>query len=398
MTAKPVFSRTDTIIFMGGITALTATSIDVVLPAVGVVARTFEEPDSRGALLVGVYLISFAIGQLFWGVFSDAFGRRLALISSLTGFTIASLACALAPDYQFLLYARCAQGLMGGAPVIARAMVRDVASGIEAARIMTVLGAVLTIATMFAPVIGSGLLILFDWRAIFFALALLGAVFLVYTVLVLAETNEQRRPERFTLSFLIHAGRTLLSARAFVIPAVVGSLTFAGYVSVGAVGAITVEARYGVAPEAFGALFAIAALMNTGGALLAGQLLKRITLAQVGIVAVFALALAAFVQFVMAWLDPGLQLFWGGVCMYVFVLGMILPTSVAACMEPAGEMPGFAASLYGSIQMACGTFGALVASSLFNGTHQAISLSMALFGGLAATFYFLSKWILGINK
>ena len=113
MTAKPVFSRTDTIIFMGGITALTATSIDVVLPAVGVVARTFEEPDSRGALLVGVYLISFAIGQLFWGVFSDAFGRRLALISSLTGFTTASLACALATDYQFLLYARCAQGLMG---------------------------------------------------------------------------------------------------------------------------------------------------------------------------------------------------------------------------------------------------------------------------------------------
>lgn len=398
MTAKPVFSRTDTIIFMGGITALTATSIDVVLPAVGVVARTFEEPDSRGALLVGVYLISFAIGQLFWGVFSDAFGRRLALISSLTGFTTASLACALAPDYQFLLYARCAQGLMGGAPVIARAMVRDVASGNEAARIMTVLGAVLTIATMFAPVIGSGLLILFDWRAIFFALALLGAVFLVYTVLVLAETNEQRRPERFTLSFLIHAGRTLLSARAFVIPAVVGSLTFAGYVSVGAVGAITVEAQYGVAPEAFGALFAIAALMNTGGALLAGQLLKRITLAQVGIVAVFALALAAFAQFVMAWLGPGLQLFWSGVCMYVFALGMILPTSVAACMEPAGEMPGFAASLYGSIQMACGTFGALVASSLFNGTHQAISLSMALFGGLAATFYFLGKWILGINK
>jgi len=161
------------------------------------------------------------------------------------------------------------------------------------------------------------------------------------------------------------------------------------------VGAITAEARYGVAPEAFGALFAIAALMNTAGALLAGQLLKRLTLSQVGVIAVSVLGLAAAVQAALAWGDPGLQVFWGGVCLYVFALGIILPTSIAACMEPAAEMPGFAASLYGSIQMACGTLGALLASTLFDGTHQAISVSMMIFGGLAAAFYFLGRWTLG---
>lgn len=393
MTTKPMFDRADTIIFMGGITALTATSINVVLPAIGVVARDFEQADTSGALLVSTYFISFAIGQLFWGLFSDAFGRRLSLILSLSFFSIASLACALAPDFQFLVYARFAQGLMGGAPVIARAMVRDVSSGKEAARVMTLLGAVLTIATMFAPVLGSGLLVLFDWRAIFFALAALGVVFLIYIAFALEETMEQKRPERFSVGFVSYAGRSLVTTRTFVIPTIVGSLTFAGYVSVGAVGAITVEARYGVAPEAFGPLLAIAALVNTAGALFAGQLLKHFDLSRVGIIAVSTLAIAALAQLALGLSEPGLRLFWGGVCLYVLALGMIFPTSLAASMESAGEMPGFAASLFGSIQTAAGSLGALVASSLFVVTYQAISLSMALFGGAAAIFYVLGKWI-----
>ncbi len=392
MTSKPVFSRTDTVVFMGSVTALTATSIDVVAPAIGIVARSFDEPDSRGALLVSVYFIAFAFGQLFWGLFSDAYGRRLSMIMSLTGFTIASLACSLAHDFQFLLFARFAQGLMGGAPIIARAMVRDVASGNDAARVMTMLGAVLSIATMFAPVIGSTLLVLFDWRAIFLALALLGVIFLTYTIFAVAETNERRRPERFSFRFLIEASRTLLSSWAFVVPTVVGSLTFAGYISIGAVGAITVEAQYGVKPEGFGWLLVIGALVNTVAALFAGQLLKWISLRQFGVVAVVTVALAAIVHLFLAWTEPGLHLFWVGVCFYLFAFGIIMPTAITASMEPAEEMPGFAASLYGSIQMFGGTLGSLFASSIFSGTHQAINMSMALFGGLAAVFFLLARW------
>ncbi len=210
MAAKPAFDRTDTVIFLGGITALTAVSVDIVLPSTGVVARSFGAPEQQGALLVGLYFIAYAVGQLFWGgLFSDAFGRRRALLMTLAGFTAASLACAMAPpSFQFLLGARFVQGLFGGAsPIIARAMVRDVAHGEEAARIMTVLGAILTLATVFAPVLGSGLLILFSWRAIFVFLAVLAMVFAGYTWFALGETGGARRPERFTLSFIRTAGK-----------------------------------------------------------------------------------------------------------------------------------------------------------------------------------------------
>ncbi|WP_372885379.1 MFS transporter [Shimia sp.] len=394
MSSKPAFDRTDTIIFMGGITALTAVSVDIVLPTTGVVARHFGVEASRGALLVGVYFIAYAIGQLFWGLFSDAFGRRLSLILSLSGFTLASLACALAPSFTFLIVARFIQGLMGGAPIIARAMVRDVASGTEAARLMTVLGAILTIATMFAPVIGSGLLVLFSWRAIFLGLTVLSLSFIAYTLLVLQETGGQRRPERFTLSFLRRAGAYLLTNRLFLTPMLAGSFTFGGYASVGAVGAIIAEARYDVSPEAFGALFVLAALCNTGGALLAGQMLKRLSLRQVGTVAMVLLFFAALANLALAFTTPSLQMFWGGVCLYVLAFGIILPTSYASAMEPAGEMPGFAASLMGAISMSIASGATVIASRLFDGTHLAVSLCMGLFG-LAAVLTVVAGRSLG---
>ncbi len=385
-SASP-FSRTDTVIFMGGITALTAMSVDIVLPATGVVARAFGLDERMGAMLVGIYFLAYAIGQLFWGLFSDAFGRKLALKLTLAGFSLASLACALAPSFQVLIVARFVQGLMGGTPVIARAMVRDVSSGSEAARMMTVLGAILSVATMLAPVVGSGMLVLFSWRAIFGVLSLLGLGFLAYTIFALGEVDTNRRPERFSLSFLVSAARRLFGTRDFLAPMACGSLTFAGYVALGAVGAITVEASFGVAPEAFGPLFAIAALINTGGALLAGQMLKHKSLEFVGLVGFSTLALAGALHLVLAFTAPGLQLFWAAICLYVLAFGMIYPTAIAAAMEPAADMPGFAASLMGAMQMVAGALGAWIASSLFDGTTSAINLNMALFGLVTAGLY-----------
>ncbi len=391
MSAPTPTLRSDTILFMGGITALTAVSVDIVTPATGVVARDLGVADSLGAMLVGIYFIAFGAGQLFWGVFSDAYGRRLALKISLSGFILASLACAFTPTFEVLLVARFAQGLMAGAPIIARAMVRDVASGTEGARLMTLLGAILTIAAMFAPVLGSGLLILFSWRASFWALTALALVFLAYTLLSLPETTGRRRPERFSFRFVASAGRFLLTTRAFVVPMLAGSLTFGGYVSLLSTGAIVAEARYGISPETFGALFALAALVNTCGAFTARALLKDRSLRQVGTIALTVLGLAAILHGVLLATDPGLQLFWGAVCLYVLAFGMILPTAMAAALEPAGEMPGFAASIMGAVQMAIATGAAAIASALYDGSHLSISLSMAGFGLAAVTVVALGR-------
>ncbi len=378
--SKSTFDRTDAMVFFGGITALSAVAVDIILPATGVVARDFGVDDAYGTLLVGVYLLAFAAGQLFWGLFSDAFGRRPALIISLVGFTLASVACALAPSFGFLIVMRALQGLTGGAPVIARAMVRDVSSGNDAAKTLAALTAILTIAILIAPVIGSGLLVIFDWRAIFWALAALGVLLLIYSVLFVEETALDRRPDRFSLSFVIPSAHTLMSMPAFLIPMIVGGLAFGGYAAMLSIGAVLTETQYGVTPEAFGSLFALAALSNTVGALGIRYLLKTIPVQRVFIMAVGLLGVCSLCATSLLMFSPSLAAFWGVVCLYVLGFGTVMPTSVALAMEPAGKMPGFAASLIGAIQMGIGAAGATLAAALFDDTHRAIPLTMALFG------------------
>ncbi|KIC38999.1 hypothetical protein RA27_17685 [Ruegeria sp. ANG-R] len=369
--------------FMGGITALAAISVEIVVPATGIVARYFDLPEARGASLVGVYFLSYGTGQIFWGLYSDAFGRRIALLLSLAGFALASLACALAPSFEWLLIGRCAQGAMAGAPVTARAMVRDATSGAESARIMTLLGAILTVTTLFAPVLGSGFLILFSWRVIFLALMLLALVFLIYSYVALTPTNERCRRERFSLRFLRQATQYLPGNQQFLVPTLIGGFIFGGYASLGAVGAITAEEQYCISPGSFGALFTIAVLANVSGSLFASRLLRRINLRAVGTLSMAILAVLTIIHVVIAQAQPSLQLFWVTICIYVFVFGMTLPTTMAASLEPAGEMPAFAASVFGACIMGMAFLGAVTASRLYDGDHQAISLTMAPFGAAA---------------
>lgn len=389
--SKSAFDRSDALIFFGGITALTAISIDIVLPATGVIARDFGVEDAMGSLLIGAYFIAYAVGQLFWGLFSDAFGRRLALILALIGFTASTIACAMAPTFEFLIWMRALQGLTGGTPVIARAMVRDVSSGNEAAKTLAVLTAILTIATLIAPVFGSGMLVLFEWRAIFWALGGLGIVFLLYTIFLLEETGGQRRPERFTYGFVSTASRKLMSRKAFLIPMLLGSFAFAGYSAMLSVGAVLTETVYAVSPQAFGSLFALAALSNTAGAMTIRRLLRDIPVARVNAMAVALMGAATLASLATVVTTPSLPLYWGMICLYVMAFGMVLPTSVALAMEPAGEMPGFAASLMGAIQMGFGAAGAALASVIFDGSHRAIPITMALFGALAVATFFAGR-------
>ena len=389
--SRPSFLTTRATIYLGGVTAISAIATDIFLPATGVIARDYQVDDAQGALLIGAYLLAYGIGQLFWGLFSDAYGRKFALQLSLAAFAITSVACAIAPSFTWLVVLRALQGMSAGAPVICRAMVRDVATGNSAGRILAVLAAVLTVSTMIAPILGSGLLILFDWPAIFYALGLFSLAYIVYTAGNIPDTGAARRPERFALSFVVPNAKGLFSQRGFSIPMLQGGFVFAGYAGLLSVGAILTEGVYGVSPEAFGTLFAFAALSNTAGALLTRKLLAKQSLNTVNQIAVAMTAIAAIVCASMVATTPSLPVFWAGVCLYVFAFGMILPTSNALAMEPAGDMPGFAASLIGSIQVTLGAIGSAIAAILFSGSHHTIPVMMALFGALTVATSLLKR-------
>lgn len=248
--SKPLAERLDFILLLGGLSALTALTIDITAPATGVIARDLNVVESLGSMIVGVYFLAYAIGQLFWGLLSDAFGRKKVLLISLALFAAASVGAAMATGFWMLIAFRAAQGLAAGAPVIARAIVRDIGSGVVAAKLLAVLMAVTAIAPMIAPIMGAGLLVLFSWRAIFVFLALFGIALLLLSGFKAEETVKTKRPERFSLSFVVYAFGYLFRQRDFLVGMSISSLTFGGYASILSLGAVVVQNTYGLPPSA----------------------------------------------------------------------------------------------------------------------------------------------------
>ena len=380
--ARRLIDQPAFVVLLSGLATLTAISIDIILPATGAIARDFGVDERFAALTIGAYLIGYGVGQLGWGLISDAYGRKPALTYSLIGFSLATIGCAFAPGFWWLVVLRLVQGAMAGAPVMARAICRDIASGPVLARLMSVQMAVTSIAPLIAPIVGAFLLTWVDWRACFAVLLALSLSLLVMWLRHGQETVPKLRPERMSLGFLRHGLRVLFGARAFLVGVCASGFCFAGYASLLSSGAVVVEEAYGLGPTAFGPLFAVAAVFLLIGILTLRHLVARIGMERLGQVLLVCVSIAVAIQMVFWITTPPLWLFWAGVSVYVYALGMALPWGQAYAMETAGDMPGFAASVLGCLLMLCGAFGAAIAVGLHDGSHRAISGTMVICGVL----------------
>ncbi len=371
------------VLTLGALSAVTATAVDICIPAQPEIARELGQDPTAGAALVSFFLLGYGPGQLFWGPLSDRYGRLPLMTLSLVGFLIASLVCATTSSMGMLIWARFVQGLLGGgAPVIARAIARDQGGGPQTAALISTMTIVLGAAPLVAPSIGSGLLTLADWRAIFWFLCLFAAVLLVLMFLFLrGQSRPEQRPD--LASYLVGA-LLVLRTRDFLLGTAMSSAVFLGYAAFLSVGAVVAQVRYGVSPAAFGPIFAIAALAFILGSVAARQAIRRIALDKVILVAAVLGSLAGVGLLVNAGNGLGLVSLWALISGYVLGFGMLLPLTVAKALEPAGPAAGAASSMMGVIQVLCGALGAeLAASSLFDSAYQALCILMPIGMGVA---------------
>jgi MFS transporter, DHA1 family, multidrug resistance protein len=139
---------------------------------------------------VSLYIFGLAVGQLGYGPISDRFGRRPALMAGLALYTIAGLAAALAPDTHALIAARFFQAVGGCAGmVLGRAIVRDTAPPLGAARRLALMNLMVTLGPGAAPIVGGAMASTLGWRSIFFFLAALGFANALFAWRLLPETG-----------------------------------------------------------------------------------------------------------------------------------------------------------------------------------------------------------------
>src|SRR5947207_6999129 len=236
-------------------------SIDMYLPAFPALARDFHATEAQVQLTLTACFAGLALGQLLYGPVSDALGRRRPLYVGLVSYAAASALCAVAPNVAVLTGLRLVQGLGGAAGiVIARAVVRDLYSGLAAARFFSLLMLVNGLAPMLAPLLGAEVLRFSSWPTVFWLLCGYGLVLLLGVVLVLPETLPAQRRRRGGLRDTAHTFREIARDRTFLGYALAGGLVFAAMFAYIAGSSFVTQDIYGVSPQAFGVIFGVNAL------------------------------------------------------------------------------------------------------------------------------------------
>src|SRR5690606_13217619 len=191
-------------------------------------------------------------------------------------FAAASIAAAWAPSIGWLVAARAVQGLGAAAlMVVPRAVVRDVASGPEGARVMAVIMIVLSISPMLAPLAGSVVLAWGSWRGIFWLLAVAAFLDLALIGFALPETLPSVRQRPVRLAPIWAGTKHLLSDRRFMGLTMTGAFGMASLFVFIASASFVYTQQYGLGPAGFSVAFAVNAVGFFAVSQLSGWLSER---------------------------------------------------------------------------------------------------------------------------
>lgn len=153
---------------LAALTALAPLAVDAYLPAFPAMAHSLAVPVQQIELTLSLFLAGFALGQLVGGSVSDHYGRRRAIFLGLSLFALGTLLILFSGRIDSIWLGRFIQALGGGISVVnSAAIVRDLHSGRDSARALSRIAAIMMMAPMLAPVLGSLLLALGGWRTIF---------------------------------------------------------------------------------------------------------------------------------------------------------------------------------------------------------------------------------------
>lgn len=380
------------VLILGALSAFGPLAIDFYLPAFPAMAQAFATDEKHVQATLAAYFLGLSIGQLAYGPVADRFGRRKPLMFGVTLFTLASLACAYAPNLDTLVVARFVQALGGCAGmVLSRAIVSDKCDPVASAKVFSQLMLVMGLAPILAPMLGGVLVNLAGWQSIFLALSLFSAGCLLAVSLGLPESLPAHIP-RQPLSGALRQYLRLLADRVFLGHALTGGIAIAGMFAYIAGSPFVFIKLYGVPAEHYGWLFGT----NAAGFILVAQVNARL-LAKRGPALLLARAVwlylvAGLVLLGVAALRPA-QLWPLLVPLFICIasLGCIIPNASACAMSGQGARAGSASALMGCVQFSVAAGAAALVGLLHDGSAVPMALVISLCGALAVSVALLTR-------
>ena len=366
--------------------ALPRLTLDLHLPALPAMADYFHSSDSQLQLTLTLYTLGSAISLLVSGPLTDRFGRRPVLLAGLLLYVVATVTCAQADSLGVLVIARLFQALGGCCTtVIGRVIVRDYFDRHEQARLLGLISMAMAISPMAAPVLGSLMLPLINWRGLFVLLAVIGAVLCLVVYRRLPET---RPPEVAAAppSNLLRVYGQLLRDRYFLRYALAIGCVYSTYFPFISESSSLLQRGYQLTATEYALVFAA----TISGYMLGANLFRRLVLrvepdrlinAGIGLNVLGSVLLAmATLTLPGEWLAIVLPM-----VVIMVSVGMVIPACQLSVLQPYGAIAGTASGLFFFIQMILTAVSSWVTGLLSDGTSLPLVIMTSVASALLIT-------------
>lgn len=363
---------------------MTALAIDSMLPAFPDIRAEFGYAADSTAVagLVTAFMAGLGVGQLPAGLLADRFGRRPILIGGIALYIFGAVASMLAPTLPLMVAARFLWGLGSAGPRVASvAMVRDAYSGEQMAKMMSYIMAVFLLVPMIAPTIGSGLLVVGNWRLIFGFTILVGVLAAVLSGgLPTTLPVEERR--LLSASEVWQSWKIVLATPGMYGYLIGMTAVFSSFLTYISSAELIIDEIFGLA-DWFFLIFGLVALCLAGAVLTNGTFVERIGLDKV--LRVGPLVLNAFTLMLLALSlatdgRPPFALFIVALTLVMVTLQVLYVNSNSAAMVPLGHVAGSGSALLGMVPMVGGAAIGSYISSLYNGTFTPFAIAFVVAG------------------
>lgn len=361
-------------------------ALNVVLPSLPAIGTELQVAPGGERLVLSVFLIGFASGQLLVGPLSDRYGRRRILIPGLALYAVLGGAAALTASIEWLLAARLLQGLGAAAGfVIARAIARDTFQGAELVKVFGLLTLTMGITPGVAPIVGGFLQDYVGWEANMAITMVMGAVMFVLCFIAMPETGTPST-QRISPAGVAYNYVSIFRDRTFRRFAVTNALALGSLYAFHSGGPELMIKHMGLSPSSFGFLAFLHSSAYMVGAAAVSAFSARITDPSRVIVAnalvmfgsgaaMLALSLTGYATVVT------IMIF---MVSFGFSLGAILPLGVAGALSPFKTSAGTATALLGALQMSAGGAASAVVAAFPDVPGIAFSIVIMVMTGAAA--------------
>jgi DHA1 family bicyclomycin/chloramphenicol resistance-like MFS transporter len=344
------------ILLLGALSVVTPFAVDMYLPAFPGIAKEFKTTTSVISWSLSTYFIGFALGQILYGPLLDRFGRKRPLYFGLTVYILASIGCMQSHQIETLIAFRFVQAIGGCvAQVGSIAMVRDFFPVKESAKIFSLLFLIIGISPLFAPTVGSLVMLKLGWQWIFALLACIAAVTLAATIFLLPEGHTPDPSISLKPKPILSSFAAIFKQPQFYTYAFAGAFSFAGLFTYVAGSPIIFMEGFHVSAQVFGGIFATLTMGFIGGSQVNVFLLRRFNSERIFSRALLFQVLTGLLFLV------GTRNGWFGmtatlILFFVFLscIGLTYPNAAAIALAPFSKNAGSASALLGFLQMGTG--------------------------------------------